>query len=346
MKKLGSIYKIENLVNGKVYIGQTIRKYERRMYEHRRKLRKGTHCNILLQNAYDKYGEKSFKTSKIIECDIDELDKLETELISMYCEDNLSYNLASGGNINKTLHELTKQKLSKITKELGWVGSNHPRARKVICISTDKIYGSITEASDELEMSASSVWQVCAGINVSTRGKDDRYYQFAYYEEGEKYELKKEINSSKTMRVLCVNTGELFDSPSDAGRKTNVNIMHIAKCCRGIKKHAGKMENGDYMVWVYEKDYDINIEYSFKRTITHSKETREKIKKAQTGKQKVSREYICTNLDTEEEMYFENREDVEKYIKELGYETFNIYYIHKCCNGHLKTTYNHTWKYA
>lgn len=57
----GFVYKIENLVNGKLYIGSTSKIPNRRFTEHICNLNKGSHCNNHLQNAFNKYGRDSFK---------------------------------------------------------------------------------------------------------------------------------------------------------------------------------------------------------------------------------------------------------------------------------------------
>jgi group I intron endonuclease len=55
------VYKIENLINGKCYIGSTLRPKHIRKYEHFSSLRKGNHYNSYLQKSFNKYGESSFK---------------------------------------------------------------------------------------------------------------------------------------------------------------------------------------------------------------------------------------------------------------------------------------------
>lgn len=57
-----AIYKIENTVNGKVYIGSAVNPQQRKN-QHLSVLRRGVHFNRYLQNAWDKYREKSFKFS-------------------------------------------------------------------------------------------------------------------------------------------------------------------------------------------------------------------------------------------------------------------------------------------
>lgn len=55
----GVIYKIINLTNGKFYVGSTIKPKDR-FRTHRRKLRKGTHHCVHLQNAWNQCGEDNF----------------------------------------------------------------------------------------------------------------------------------------------------------------------------------------------------------------------------------------------------------------------------------------------
>lgn len=251
MDNKGTIYKIENLVNGKVYVGQTVRNYKRRMYEHRRKLRNGYHDNCFLQNAWNAYGEKSFKFSIIIECCVEEIDNLEVKYILFYRNKKLSYNLESGGNNQKKLHDTTKKKLSERTKNLRWLGGNHPNARKVICINTGNIYDSIVEASNDLGVSYGSLFNVLNGNNTSARTKNNMYYQFSYYEEGKKYCLKKIKNIKTPKKVICITTGDIFNSTREAAEAMNVQQSKISLCCNGKRNYTGKLSDGTKLRWEF-----------------------------------------------------------------------------------------------
>jgi group I intron endonuclease len=63
------VYRIRNKIDGKVYIGSTGRSFTHRWEkEHRKALREGTHWNVHLQRAWDKYGEENFVFEVLVEC--------------------------------------------------------------------------------------------------------------------------------------------------------------------------------------------------------------------------------------------------------------------------------------
>jgi len=111
----GYIYKIENLVNGKVYIGQTTQNPNYRRRQHFKLLRDNKHQNSHLQHSFNKYGLFNFEfiiinygTSKEV------LDQLEDDYINYYdcLNQNKGYNLKNGGT-NGLPSDETRLKLSK-----------------------------------------------------------------------------------------------------------------------------------------------------------------------------------------------------------------------------------------
>lgn len=93
------IYKIENIKNGKIYIGQTKQPFKKRYWIHCWKLKHGTHDNLHLQSSYNEYGDGSFSFSIVRQCeDGDDLDKLEMQYIRYYNSYNQGYNLTIGGD--------------------------------------------------------------------------------------------------------------------------------------------------------------------------------------------------------------------------------------------------------
>ena len=83
---MGSIYKITNSVNGKVYIGQTMRKPEDRWRQHINNYMReiSRDYNSYFHNAIRKYGKEVFVFEEIERCDNTELDIREIFWIDYY----------------------------------------------------------------------------------------------------------------------------------------------------------------------------------------------------------------------------------------------------------------------
>ena len=102
-------------MNGKRYIGQSSQKDQQRLWEHKTHLKKGTHQNIHLQRAWNKYTESNFVIKVLKTCEtIDELNKLEEKYVSMYntMDREYGYNIRGPGD-NKYMLKETKDRISK-----------------------------------------------------------------------------------------------------------------------------------------------------------------------------------------------------------------------------------------
>lgn len=105
------IYLIQCLVNGKSYIGQS-KTISRRIDAHKNLLKNSKHRNKYLQNAWNKYGENNFVFSICTLCPVEDLDKYEKFYILLLAGLEFGYNLESGGNLNKNISVISKQKMS------------------------------------------------------------------------------------------------------------------------------------------------------------------------------------------------------------------------------------------
>jgi len=118
----GGIYCIENLKNGKKYIGQTIN-LERRKHEHFSLLKRNHHSNTHLQSSYNKYGEENFKFRILLYCEPFELTRHEQFFVDYYTP-KLLYNVrleCVNSNQGITFPEETKKKMSEAHN-----GKNNP----------------------------------------------------------------------------------------------------------------------------------------------------------------------------------------------------------------------------
>lgn len=119
MKKIISgIYCIENIVNKKKYIGESIDIY-RRWKEHKQELRDGVHNNIHLQRSWNKYGEINFKFKIIEECTSDCILEREKYWIKYYDSFKNGYNKTEGGEgcLGYKHNDKSKEKMKRIKKE-------------------------------------------------------------------------------------------------------------------------------------------------------------------------------------------------------------------------------------
>jgi group I intron endonuclease len=94
---MGYIYKITNIVNGKVYIGQTSNKYiSTRWSCHKLFAKKGKPHP--LYNSMRKYGINNFVFEKIEECNSEDLNARESYFINKFnCKAPVGFNLTNGG---------------------------------------------------------------------------------------------------------------------------------------------------------------------------------------------------------------------------------------------------------
>ena len=130
------VYKITNLVDGKFYIGSS-KNIEGRWCTHRKELNTGCHNNQHLQNAWNKYGEKSFKFEVIEEVnDLDKIRERENYYIKFTkCYDHsIGYNMLDDATIGIGVsHSLeVKQKISEACRgeKNGHYGHRHSEETK------------------------------------------------------------------------------------------------------------------------------------------------------------------------------------------------------------------------
>ncbi len=113
----GIIYKAENKINGKVYIGKTIKSLRKRKRDHIGHAKRG--YTYYFHNALKKHGEKNFKWIILAKADSEkQLNQLEKFYIAHYREIGEIYNLTDGGDGSSGFNhsEKTKKKMSKSQK--------------------------------------------------------------------------------------------------------------------------------------------------------------------------------------------------------------------------------------
>lgn len=111
---MGIIYMAKNKLNGKFYIGKTVKSLDRRKYEHHTFITPKT----LLQKAISKYGKDNFEWSILDTADTSKLNALEQEYISkLNSVAPNGYNLTLGGD-GSAFGELNVSKRADVREKL------------------------------------------------------------------------------------------------------------------------------------------------------------------------------------------------------------------------------------
>lgn len=114
----GYIYKVTNLINGKIYIGQTIQTVKNRWYRHCGKSGiSKEEMNTHFKRALLKYGKENFKVETLEKCDPTELDEKEKYYIAYYNSYKEGYNSTLGGKLGAKPFKSTEEQNLKIKEE-------------------------------------------------------------------------------------------------------------------------------------------------------------------------------------------------------------------------------------
>lgn len=152
---IGYVYKIINNINGRIYIGQTVRNVNDRFAEHCRYNQRTK--NMPIVNAINKYGRDNFSCETICTCfSRDELNERESFYIRYFDSSTKAngYNIASGGGNGYSCEYKTeaekKEIFAKCSESLSkWWDSLSPEERetkiKMLSYYRDRYIKSITK---------------------------------------------------------------------------------------------------------------------------------------------------------------------------------------------------------
>lgn len=218
---ISGIYCIENKLDHKKYIGQSINIYSR-WSKHKYELNNKKHDNFYLQESWDKNGEDCFYfyvLEECNECDLDDKERYYIELFNTLNKD-YGYNFTNGGKkdfvmldevYTKSSNSLKDTYLNTDLKEIRRKDAlkqwSNPNIRKKICGENNGMYGK--HHSEET-------------LNkLRELGKS-----------------KKIVN--KVIRsVFCVELNIVFNNAAEAARELNIHSSNILNVCKGKRQTAG-----------------------------------------------------------------------------------------------------------
>lgn len=233
---MASIYAIYNLINDKIYVGQTTEIYtHKRWKKHIYSLRNGKHNNSHLQSAWNKYGETNFKFIVLEECLELELDANEQIWIdSLNSMSPWGYNMRAGGRNGKHSDE-TRRKLS--VANMGRHHSDETRKKMSIARSGEKHpnFGKHPSSKTREKLSAAHMDKHPSNktrekMSASTAGEKHPNFGKHLSEE-----TREKISAAKKGKHLSDETREKISAArkgkhhSDETRK-KISAAHMGKC--------------------------------------------------------------------------------------------------------------------
>ena len=125
---IGGIYKIQNVVNGKCYIGSA-KSFRTRFRKHKNVLVKNAHHSIKLQRAWNKHGKDAFIFQPIIFCEPKNLLFYEQQAIDVFNSYYDGYNATIKANsaLGVKRSDETKAKISAFRKGMK-LSTEHKKA--------------------------------------------------------------------------------------------------------------------------------------------------------------------------------------------------------------------------
>jgi hypothetical protein len=204
------IYKVENLVNGQVYIGATTKSLNTRKKEHLRDAKRVSGTKFY--QSITTFGVNCFKWEAIdIANTLNDLAQKEKEYIIKYDSKNNGLNIDSGGGFNKQVYQydgLSKKLIS--------------------------VFANLKEAANSVGSNKQQISSTCLSVGGYFRG----YYWS--YKPSKTFTLKKD-NRKKAVIQYDLNDNLLneFFSVSEASKITGLNKNSIAKVCRNERLQCG-----------------------------------------------------------------------------------------------------------
>lgn len=215
------IYRVTNLINGKTYIGQSI-DIQRRFWEHRCVSHES---NRHLKFALQKYGKENFKYEILEECDESMLDERERYYIEKFKPE---YNVASGGqDSSRRFPEEVRQVISRKARAQ-WEGmTDEERAERIAHNLKGPQKGHAVSEETRQKLREKNLGKKQSSETIEKRKATFRKLKESGYVR---------TNAWCRKKVVCVETGEVFESVKAAAASIGASPTGISATLKGRQK--------------------------------------------------------------------------------------------------------------
>lgn len=204
------IYKAQNTVNNKVYIGATTNSVEQRKLDHTERATRGEEGKF--QKAISTFGAEAFNWEQIdTASSTDELAYKEKQYVYKYKAKDEGYNSDEGGGFKKTVYQYNLEDGSLINR-----------------------YSCLTDAGNAVNATKQCISRACLSVNKAYNGF---YWSYEYKEP-----FTPNVDVRKKGVLQYDLNGELinqFISVADASNHTTLSKTCISRVCRGEREQSG-----------------------------------------------------------------------------------------------------------
>lgn len=211
-----SVYK-HTSPNGKVYIGITKEKPE-----YRWRNGEGYKPNVHFYGAIQKYGWDNFKHEILFTgLTKDQACEKEKQLIAEYKSNNqeYGYNLSIGG-------------------ECSALGSKHTAETKLKMSEQRKGKNSYWYGKHRSQDTIRKISESKKGKPISEKTREALLYAINHQSKEAREKISQSLkgnNRAVKNKVMCIETGIIYESTVDAANKTGISRSTIGKVCNGVK---------------------------------------------------------------------------------------------------------------
>lgn len=231
------IYTITNLLNGKVYVGQSRNTVSSRWYKHIRG--DGSKCASVIHKAIVKHGAENFKFSVIDFCEtIEQMDyKEKYHIKTLNTMSPNGYNITSGGGHGFVYTKEHRARLSESAKN---------KDKEVFKKHSEFMKKRMGTPEMKAHMS-----EIAKKTHTGRKQRAEQVERRAVLRRGAKFTEEQLVTLARAHmkgRIICCSNGKEYLSAYEASCDTGAIREHIGSICSGKRKSS----NG-YRFW-YKED--------------------------------------------------------------------------------------------